>query len=152
MGIDSGDLSGIMSQAHFQKLMDLSRANSVHLTTHLYPFSDIEKAKEKIKDLAKERKAYFCWKLINMEHTAVERSQGFENLVAMYVNLGNKALIQFSEQGTAPEKLLMHIQEFTSRVKALGIPLVPGNRQDPWYLRYERQLIDLYQQYLLDDW
>ena len=63
-----------------------------------------------------------------MEHTAVERSQGFENLVAMYVNLGNKALTQFSEEGTAPDQLLMHIQEFTSHVKRLGIPLVPGNR------------------------
>ena len=97
MGIESGDLSGIMSQAHFQKMMDLIRANSVSLTTHLYTFADIESAKDKVKSLARDGKAYFCWKLVNMEHTAVEHSQGFENLVAMYVNLGSKALTQFSE-------------------------------------------------------
>ena len=97
MGIDSGDLSGIMSQAHFQKMMDLIRANNVNFTTHVYPFADIEMAKDQIKRLAKENKSYFSWKLVNMEHTAVERSQGFENLVAMYVNLGSKALTRFSE-------------------------------------------------------
>jgi hypothetical protein len=79
-----------------------------------------------------------------MEHTAVERSQGFENLVAMYVNLGNKALTRFSDQGIAPDDLMRHIKEFTQQVKQMGIPLVPGNHQDAWYVRYERRLIDLY--------
>ena len=78
-------------------MMDLIRANNVNFTTHVYPFADIEMAKEQVKKLSKENKAYFSWKLVNMEHTAVERSQGFENLVAMYVNLGSKALTRFSE-------------------------------------------------------
>ncbi len=45
----------------------------------------------------------------------------------MYVNLGNRALTLFSEQGIAPDDLMRHIKEFTKQVKLLGIPLVPGN-------------------------
>lgn len=117
MGIEAGDLSGTMTQAHFNKIMDLSRANSVRFTTHVYPLAEVNKAKEKARALSKEGRAYFCWKLVTMQHTAVERSRGFENLVAMYVNLGNKALALFSEQGIAPEELLRHIKEFTAQVK-----------------------------------
>jgi len=49
MGIDSGDLSGQMSQAHFCKMMELIRLNSIQLTTHIFKYQDLVAAKEKVK-------------------------------------------------------------------------------------------------------
>ncbi len=66
MGIESGDLSGLMNQSHFTKLMELVRMNSIKQTIHLFKYADLENAKEKTKELNKSNKAYFCWKLINM--------------------------------------------------------------------------------------
>jgi hypothetical protein len=89
-----------MTQAHFNKMMDLIRANSLQLTSYIYKYEDLAQAKEKVK--SESGNAFFCWKLINMSHTAVERSQGFENLVAMYVNLGSKALTRFADAQCNP--------------------------------------------------
>ncbi len=101
--------------------------NSCGLDTIMYKFGELEQAKEKVKELCREGKAFFCWKLVTMQHTAVERSQGFENVVAMYVNLGNKALTRFSDSQTTPADEMKYIKEFTREVKAMGLPLVPGN-------------------------
>ncbi len=128
------------------------RANSMSHETWACPFQDLPTAKEKVKELTKEGKAFFCWKLVNLSHTAVEKSQGFENLVAMYVNLGNKALTRFSDAKCNPEQELEYIRHFTEHVRKMGLPLVPGNYQDAWYNKYEKTLLNLYEKYLLDDW
>lgn len=66
MGIDSGDLSGTMTQAHFIKMMDLLRMNSMKHTIHIFKFEELAAAKAKVKELNSSNRAYFCWKLINM--------------------------------------------------------------------------------------
>jgi hypothetical protein len=49
LGVENGDLSGVMTQAHFCKIMDLIRANSLRLTHHVFKYSDLEAAKTKAK-------------------------------------------------------------------------------------------------------
>lgn len=44
--------------------------------------------------------AFMCWKLVDINFTAIEKSDGFGILTSMFVNLGQRALTECVTENT----------------------------------------------------
>lgn len=45
-----------------------------------------------LKELCKPLKTYICWKLVGLDFVAIERSLGFNVLVSIFVQLGQRGI------------------------------------------------------------
>jgi hypothetical protein len=93
-----------------------------------FKYTDLSVLRKTLKDsqLTHENATYIYWKMTDICYTAVEKSQGFIDMLSLFLAIGRRTLEML---GTQPEidAKKCPLKVFCKHINKLKMPLTPGN-------------------------